>query len=177
MGKTHPNYHYLPRNATTTNDYSHLLASLRLGDPKRRACSQLPACTSGTPRGAARRTPYTTACTATPPSPPPGTWTVLSTVRPRRRKKPPCGDHSPSTACSSRGCRPRSRPASTASHVHWESSRIRDVRTGYGISHGLHAFVLKYRYLSQFSVPLLIRCDTLYKYKWCCGTTCDMTGA
>ena len=40
-------------------------------------------------------------------------------------------------------------------------TRARPVRTGCSISHGLHAFVLKYRYLSQFSVPLLIRCDTL----------------
>ena len=44
-------------------------------------------------------------------------------------------------------------------------TRARPVRTGCSISHGLHAFVLKYRYLSQFSVPLLIPGDTLYKLK------------
>eukprot|EP01043_Picozoa_sp_COSAG02_P016755 COSAG02_NODE_743_length_17764_cov_9.908916_15_plen_93_part_01 len=34
---------------------------------------------------------------------------LVSTVRPRRRRKIPCVDHSPSRACAGRGCRPRSR--------------------------------------------------------------------
>ena len=110
-----PTRHCIPsqlRNTTTTNDYTHQLATPPVLHPKRRACSQRLHDTSDTRRGAARRTPYTAAWAAAAPTPPPGTWTVLSTVRPRRRRKIPCVDHSPSRACAGRGCRPRSRPRS-----------------------------------------------------------------